>query len=155
MCAIGLTDSSSRYVIINEFKETDPLTLSHSYWPALFPPSVSFMPFHNLIHSDRVHPELVNKSLSRTTTATSGVTCRDDLLSLALYFAVFHHRFPGKVIISGRHEMFPHLTNACPLWPSQSLSKPDYYLTAPLSSPHCVCQGTDQHKNMSKPLWMV
>lgn len=33
--------------------------------------------------------------------------------------------------------------------------KPSYYLTAPLVSRHCLCQGTVQHKDMSKQLCMI
>lgn len=42
--------------------------------------------------------------------------------------------------------------------PSQpTLAHPvtSYYLTAPLVSHHCLCQGTVQHKDMSKQLCMI
>lgn len=91
MCAIGLTDSLSRYVIINEATETDPLTLTHSYWPPSIP--LPSLPFHHLVRSDRVRPEMVNKSLSHTTTTTAGVMAEDDLPSpsFLLFPPLFHH----------------------------------------------------------------
>lgn len=92
MCAIGLTDSPSRYVIINEPRETDPFTRTHSYWPPSLPPPrpPSFLhaippsiPSTLFVCSDRVHPGMVNKSLRRTTTSICGVMGFDDLLFLS------------------------------------------------------------------------
>lgn len=107
MCAIGLTDRPSRYVIINEPMETDPLTLTHSYWP----PSLcfSFMPLgHRLVRFDRVHPGMVNKSLSHTATTTGRAMGRDDLPSLSpVYLTLFLVLVFKHLTTPERCEMFP------------------------------------------------
>lgn len=185
MCAIGLTDSPSRYVIINEPKETDPLTLTHSYWPPslphALPPSLLHavspsIPSALLVRPDRVHPEMVNKSLSRTATTTSGVMGGDDLLSLS--FPSFLHSFTVCPSLFSRYSNYSSIPETyslaskppcVPLWffpftrilniqgqfnlkhhsPQPTLAhpvirKPNYYHTAPLYLPHCLCQVTVQ-----------
>jgi len=181
VCAIGLTDSPSRYVIINEPKETDPLTLTHSYWPPSLPRSLPLsllhaappsIPFALRVRSDRVHPGMVNKSLSRTATTTGGVMGRVDLLSLS--FPVrpslvsrysnystcekvkhFLTRLVGiaAVTCSPLRFLFPRILNIQGQFnhkhhsPQPSLAhpvirKPNYYHAAPLDLPRCLCQAT-------------